>query len=207
MNFQDFSQKLQIRLEQPLPGRDIQLAMMARPSRPPDWFRRKDFVPAAVLFLLFPRNDDVYFLLTQRTERVQHHKGQVSLPGGAREPDENLADTALRETREELGIDPQTVSILGQLTPLPVPVTGFMVYPFMAFTSTPPTLSPAPEEVARVFSVPLAELLDDSRIHHETRSFDGIDYRVPYFQFSGVKVWGATSMILAEAKQILQECR
>jgi len=138
MDLDTLSQKLKSRLAQPLPGAAVQQQMMARPQRPVVWPDYPGFTPAAVLILFFPAEDGVYFYLTQRTEQVQHHKGQVSLPGGAWEPGESLEATALRETREEMGIPESEVTILGSLSQLPVPVTGFMIHPFVGIISREP---------------------------------------------------------------------
>jgi len=200
------SQKLRSRLTQPLPGIDFQRRMMAQAKIPIKWPKRDTFMPAAVLILLFPSGNDIYFYLTKRTERVQHHKGQVSLPGGAQEPDESLGNTALRETREEIGIPEEAVTLLGPLSPLPVPVTGFMVLPFIGTAEQEMETNHAEEEVAKVFKVPLLDLLDDSRLETEARIIQDTPYQIPFFHFDQVKVWGATSMILGELKQVLKEC-
>ena len=144
-------------------------------------------------------------MLTERTQTVEHHRGQISLPGGAQEPDENLSDTALRETEEELGILVDNIKILGALTPLFVSITGFMIYPFIGVTTVPLNVIPEPSEVAAVFSVNMNDLINDTNMKTESRILRGYDVDIPYFSLSGHKVWGATAMILSEFKAILKE--
>ena len=95
--------------------------------------------PAAVLILLFPFEDEIQFFLTKRTEDVEHHKGQISLPGGIRENNESLHETALRETKEEVGIDSTKIIISGSLTPFFIPVTGYIVHPFIGWCKEKPS--------------------------------------------------------------------
>ncbi|MFQ6614906.1 MAG: NUDIX hydrolase [Fidelibacterota bacterium] len=206
MDIITLSQKLQDRLTKPLPGEEFQQTMLARPRSDLSWLKRDVFHPAAVLILFFPHRTGIRFFLTQRTTLVQHHKGQVSLPGGAWESGETLEETALRETEEEMGIPRKGVTLLGPLSPLPVPVTGFMIHPFVGVSTGEPVTNHAVDEVARIFKISLTELLDDSRVETEVRMIRGTPFQVPFFHFDEVKVWGATSMILAELKQALVEC-
>ncbi len=206
MDIVALSKKLKYRLAQPLPGKDVQRIMMTRPQRPVVWPNHHSFTPAAVLILFFPTQNGIHFFLTERTEHVQHHKGQVSLPGGAWEPGESLEATALRETREEMGIPESEITLVGALSTLPVPITGFTIHPFVGIASHEPMTQHAREEVARIIKVPLDALLDDHRVKTEDRVFRDTPFQVPYFHFDTVKVWGATSMILSELKQVLKEC-
>jgi 8-oxo-dGTP pyrophosphatase MutT (NUDIX family) len=193
-------------LRLPLPGRAAQLTMAVQP-RPGD---RPDLPPAspheaAVLILLYNRRGEWVLPLTHRTETVQRHKGQVSLPGGAREPqDPSLADTAVRETCEELGIREDIVEVIGALTPLYIPVSGFCVHPHVAYTERAPVFHPRSEEVAEVLEVRLWRLLDPNTRGEEIRVRDGQRYRVPFYQLQHHQVWGATAMILGEFVALLR---
>ncbi|RKZ12339.1 CoA pyrophosphatase, partial [bacterium] len=132
-----------------------------------------------------------------------HHAGQVSLPGGAVEPGESFDKAALREAREEVGIDPDTVRLLGALSPLHVPVSRFVVHPWVGVTDTHPQFRPEKGEVARVLEVPVEDLCDPGRLAVERRTFRSGEMDVPFFKLDGEKVWGATGIILAEFLSLL----
>ena len=158
--------------------------------------------PAAVLLLLFPDNKKICFYLTKRTEKLKYHKGQISLPGGSNEKGESLLETALRETEEEIGVNKNEISILGQITPLFIPVTGFMMTPFIGFTSKEPIIKLDLMEVEELFSVNILDLINnDKLITH--RQLNGRDVTIPYFNLNNQQVWGATSMVLSEFKDML----
>lgn len=194
-------------LAAPRPGFAAQARMspQPRPGAIPPPPPRHPPKEAGVLVLLYPKNDELYFVLTRRTETVAMHKGQVSLPGGAREGTERLDETARRETSEELGIDPTNIEILGPpLTPLYIPVSGFWVTAFVGYWGDKPRFVPEPEEVIELIQTPLAALLDESSIEEEVWEIRGERVRVPFFLLRGHKVWGATAMMLSEFAAMLQ---
>jgi len=198
-------QTVRTALQLPLPGRAAQLTMAVRP-RPGDRPDLPDPCPneGAVLLLLYERQDLLVLPLTRRTQTVETHKGQVSLPGGAREPqDHSFAETALRETCEELGIPEATVEVLGALTPLYIPPSRFCVYPYVGHASHVYPLRPDPNEVAEVIEVPLEHLLDPTTRQVEIHFRDEERFQVPIYQVASQKVWGATAMILAEFLALL----
>ena len=127
---------------------DVERRLAARPPLPPESpgaARR-----AAVLVPLFVRDRMLWVVFTRRTETVEHHRGQISFPGGAEEPgDENLIGTAVRETEEELGIRPEDVRLLGSLSPI-VTITDFYVAPFVGAIPQPYLFAPAESEIARL---------------------------------------------------------
>lgn len=189
------------------PGHLAQQKMMARP-RPgspgfiwPDTRRHS----AAVLLLLYEKRGRLYLPLTLRTGTVLHHRGQVSLPGGAREGRESLTETALRETCEELGIPALQMTIIGRLTPLHIPVSGFRTTPFVAHSPQRPDFHPQPSEVREVIEAPLAALLDPASVREEDWTIRDRPVHVPFFQVGPHKVWGATAMILAEFVEMLRD--
>lgn len=203
---QNFIQELQCRLKFSLPGLEAHDRLRTKPRDTTIFPNRdKDAIDSAVLILLFPDNEDFHFILTGRTETVEHHKGQISLPGGVRENQETLVTTALRETEEEIGVQRKDIAILGELTPLHTLVSGFMIHPFVGSLENRPEPNPHVEEVSSVHSVSLSELLEDSRTVSEKRTFNGIPVEVPFYQFDSVQVWGATSMILSEFKEIVKQ--
>jgi 8-oxo-dGTP pyrophosphatase MutT (NUDIX family) len=191
----------------PLPGLSAQLEMAPayRAEILQDRTPPRDPKEAGVLILFYPHNDQLYFPLTRRTDTVESHKGQVSLPGGAREGDESLQATALRETCEELNVCPDTWDVLGRLTPLYIPPSGFRISPFVAYTSTRPTFALDPIEVAELIETPLALLLAPSTVVREEWTLHGTRVAVPFFHICGHKVWGATAMVLSELVTLLRE--
>jgi len=153
---------------------------------------------AAALLLLYPGADGPAIALTVRASGLARHAGQISLPGGAADPGETLAETALREAKEEIGVDPSSVQILGELTPVYVLVSGFTLHPVVGVTHERPSFDPSTGEVAEILEVSLDHLRDASRIRRGTRIREGVAVEYPYFDLLGHQVWGATAMILGE---------
>jgi 8-oxo-dGTP pyrophosphatase MutT (NUDIX family) len=189
----------------PLPGIPAQLAMSPEPrAGHKAYFEVEDSCrKAGVLVLLYPKHGQLTVLLTRRTESVNHHRGQISLPGGEQHPGESLEATALRETVEELGLDLTAVRVLGRLTPLFIPPSNYCIYPTVAAIPGPPTFRAAPEEVAEVIEAPVDHLADPANRRREIRPYGGRDVDVPFFEFAGHKIWGATAMVLAELLALL----
>ncbi len=155
--------------------------------------------PAAALLLLYPQADDLWLPLTARSGRLPLHRGEVSLPGGATDPEDSGPEmTALREAHEEVGLDPAVVEVLGRLTPFYIPPSNFMLTPVVGFTPEPPALQANPQEVDAVFSVPLGRLLDPATVVEEEWTLREMRVRVPFFALEGYKVWGATAILLSE---------
>ena len=173
---------------------------------------------AAVLMLLYPRDPDgqgselpgnLHLILMRRPDYDGVHAGQISLPGGRRETvDTSLAQTALREAHEEVGVAPETVRLLGALSPFFVFVSNHNVHPYVGYAARRPDFVPCPEEVAGLVEVPLAQLLDPAHRREEVRDLRrwGAS-RVPYFDLAGERVWGATAMMLSELVALLEEVR
>ena len=158
--------------------------------------------------MLVPGRAGLYFFLTRRTETVENHKGQVSLPGGAQEAGESLEETALRETCEELSVDPASVQIIGgPLTPVYIPVSGFRATAFVAFTPRRPQVRPEPGEVIEIIEAPLELIVDEKSIVEEEWEVRGRQAIVPFFNVNGHKVWGATAMVLGEFAEMLRQVR
>ena len=154
----------------------------------------------SVLILLYCQHDELYLVLTRRRDDMRSHAGQISFPGGKREPDEPLATTALRETDEEIGVPAFQLTILGQLTPIYIMPSDFEVHPFVAWHTNGkrPIFRPAVTEVAEIIEAPLNHLLDPSTRREEMWQLRGRDLLVPFFHIGSHKVWGATAMMMSE---------
>ncbi len=188
------------RLAGTLPGPVAQMKMA--PVRP-DAVERlsvqgRDCREAGVLALLTPLAGEAHLLMTVRRDHLAAHAGQVSFPGGRRERDEELHQTALRETHEEVGIEPGDVDLLGRLTPLYVPPSNYCVYPFVGTTREEPALLLQSDEVARIVHVPLRALQDAASLRREEWIVRGERMLVPHFDIDGLTVWGATAMMVSE---------
>jgi 8-oxo-dGTP pyrophosphatase MutT (NUDIX family) len=158
-----------------------------------------DFRPAAVLIALFVREDTLHVVLTKRTDNVRTHQGQVSFPGGSFEAaDGTLERTALREAHEEVGLDPDHVTVLGVLDDLPTFVSGFQVRPFVAEIPHPYEFVHDVTEVDHVFSPPLEIFADPTRRREEVRERDGREFVMTSYDVDGNVVWGATARMLEQ---------
>ena len=154
---------------------------------------------ASVLLLLWRQDEALRFVLTRRAQGLRGHSGQVSLPGGRREPgDADAAATALRETREELGIAEGAVRPLGWLGEIYIPPSDFVVRPLVGALDAAPRFRPCAAEVAEVLCVPLAQLFEGERKRVSLRRAQGRDARIPWYALEGHMVWGATAMLLSE---------
>lgn len=159
---------------------------------------------AAVLVPLFVREDTVHVVLTKRTDNVRTHQGQVSFPGGAWEPgDRSLADTALREAHEEVGLSPEDVEIIGVLEDIPTAVSGFIVRPFVSAIPHPYEFVQDIAEVAGLLSPRLDIFADASRRRETIRERDGVRYPIYYYEVDGEMVWGATARMLVALTDLL----
>ena len=157
---------------------------------------------AAVLMPVFEWEDEYHFLLTRRTEEVQTHKGQISFPGGMREPNEELVKTALRETFEEVGIEEDRIEILGRFHDYRS-VTGYRVTPFAGFIRGPFTTRHQIREVAEVLQVPIRIFLDPSRLRIEKSPYRDYEPDVYFYSYGTHQIWGLTARIIKEFLEAL----
>jgi len=161
---------------------------------------------AAVLMLFYPREELTYLALILRPTYEGVHSGQVALPGGkVEEFDKNYESAALRETWEEIGVKSDLVDVLKQFTKVYIPPSNFWVHPFMGWAKTKPDFVRQEEEVAEVIEVPIAQLLDESKVISKKLSTSYAEnIEVPSFELNGYVVWGATAMMLSELKMFLK---
>ncbi len=189
-------------LKGPLPGWTGQQPMAPEYRQNIDHKRliQRDHREGSVLVLLYSGADKtLHFVLTRRPTYSGVHSGQISLPGGKREPNEGLSETALRETFEEIGVARKSLRLLGQLSSLYIPPSNFMVYPFVAFAERHPAFHPDPVEVAELIETPLSLILDHSEPYYQMMAHTRLgQIPIPYYDVYGHVVWGATAMILSE---------
>ena len=203
-NKPEFIRLLENNLKSELPGEKAHDIMRTGPKLPKAAeYLTKPPIPSAVLILLFPKRDTFNFILTLRSKKVETHKGQISLPGGVQEENESLAETALREANEEIGVLPEIVEIIGKLSTIYVPYSGFKIYPYVGWTKSIPNLKASAEEVEKIIFASITELLNNNNQRKKSTVLRGIPVTMPYFNLNNEKVWGATSMILSEFKQLI----
>jgi 8-oxo-dGTP pyrophosphatase MutT (NUDIX family) len=158
---------------------------------------------AAGLLLVFPHAGRAHVVLTVRAGSLERHGGQVSLPGGVVEPGEAMAHAALREAHEEIAVPADAVHVIGALTPIDIPVSGFRLHPMVGVSHGRPDFAPAHGEVARILEVPIDELMAPGAVVAMRRDRDGQRVDAPAFRVAGEDIWGATAMVLAEFLAVL----
>ena len=201
----EFIYKVQNNLSSKLPGKKVHDIMRTGPKIPNVVkYINKPPIPSAVLILLYPKNDTFNFILTLRSNKVESHKGQISLPGGVQEKGESLEQTALRETNEEIGVLPEIIELLGNLSTIYIPFSGFNIYPYVGWAESVPYLQASEHEVEKIIEVSVDELIDDNNQRKKNTTLRGLPVKMPYFNLNNEIVWGATSMILSEFKEIIK---
>jgi 8-oxo-dGTP pyrophosphatase MutT (NUDIX family) len=179
-------------------GMDVLLRLKARLAAhaprdlPPNPHRR-----AAVLVPFFVSGGIPCLMLTKRTEDVEHHKGQISFPGGRHEAqDPDLLATAMRETREEIGIPPDAIDVWGRLDEVETVVSGFAITPFVGFLPSPVDAHPNPAEIEAVVAAPFRFFMDPTNLRVERVMRDGREYDLLYYDYAPHVIWGVTARII-----------
>lgn len=209
IDFQLLESILNQRLTKPLPG-IIAHEIMVPPTRKASLhspFPVNNVKLSAVLILMYPNSDTLNFVLIKRAHYDGVHSGQIALPGGQYEnSDKDLKFTALRESQEEVGIDIESVSIVGKLSEIYIPPSNFRVQPFIGFYPGKPGFNVDGIETIRTIEVSFKDFLNPMlRTEKKVVSRDGREIKVPCFYLNGEIVWGATAMILSEFQMILNE--
>lgn len=195
---------LEQQFSKPLPGRVSHEKMIPTfPLKAFEYFSSSDNLKqAAVLILLYEDNSKIKTVLIERTPDPGPHSGQIAFPGGRRETyDKDLIDTAIREAEEEVGVKIERENVIGSLTPVQIPVSGYSVLPVLATIDQKPTFTPCQDEVNKIFEVELTGFL--SSFTNKEIVARGYDISAPCFMIGETVVWGATAMVLNELKEIL----
>jgi 8-oxo-dGTP pyrophosphatase MutT (NUDIX family) len=200
---EEFITELSILLTRELPGAEAQYKMAPELRLEEEHARFKN---AAVLILLYKKNDQLFTLLMKRPEYKGPHSNQISFPGGKLEKgDRDLRHTALRETQEETGIDISLIQVLGELSPLDIPVSRIEVLPVVGYYPGVPSFKPDPSEVQYLIEAPLSDFLNPDTTQEKIKTILCKLVRVPYYNIDGNQVWGATAMILSEFLEIVRK--
>jgi len=161
--------------------------------------------PAAVLIPLFYKEDHMHILLTQRSEQVIHHKGQICFPGGSyQSSDDTLRQTALRETEEEIGLLPKYVEVLGELDDSSTITSRYVISPFVAFIPYPYPFRPNYDEIKQIISIPLSELTNEIPYHQPYPDSDRQSPSSYRYYYREHVIWGVTARILNQLIDLLE---
>ena len=165
----------------------------------------KELKPSAVLIPIFCKEGDYHILFIKRSQEVDFHKGQSAFPGGNSEPsDSNLLQTALREAKEEIGLEAKDAEIVGELDDCPTLTSGYVISPFVAFIPYPYPFQLDGKEVAELFSVPLSALMDESNFRQDY--YPTGDKAAPGYAYEYEEriIWGATARIVKQFIELLR---
>jgi 8-oxo-dGTP pyrophosphatase MutT (NUDIX family) len=156
-----------------------------------------NLITSAVLVPIYYKKGQYYILFTKRTDRVKTHKGQISFPGGAHHKvDKTLVDTALRESAEEIGLDPGRVNVLGELDDVSTETSNYVISPFVALIPYPYQFKFEASEVDEMIEAPISVLLDKECVRQETMVLRGKTLKLYVYNYQGRIIWGATAQIL-----------
>lgn len=165
----------------------------------------RSLTEAAVLIPIFYKDGEYHILFTQRSNQVPYHKGQISFPGGGRhKSDRSLLDTALRETWEEIGLEPADAEILGGLDEARTATSGFVVSPFVAFIPYPYEFKVSHDEIDEIFDVPISALLYKANVKEDRYAVGNKVSSTYSYEYAGRVIWGATAGILRQFLEIWQ---
>ena len=203
-----FIKQLQDRLTGALPGAEAQYRM-AHGSRKGLYGHPENAKKAGVLALFYPKAQDWHLVFIERvSNHKDRHSGQISFPGGRFEPaDGHLGNTALREAEEEIGIAQKDVQVLGALSQLYIPVSNFLVHPYVGFIDYTPNFQPEVSEVANILETPFKAFLQKENVAKKAIQLPGnlVLKDVPHFSVANKVIWGATAMMMSELVVLAEE--
>ncbi len=211
--FEEFVKKVSIEISRELPGFSAQKLMAPLGRQPFSEYITREPKKSAVLILLYPQQEpfEIKTVFIQRPDNEGgSHAGQVSFPGGGMDgSDKDLSETALREAEEEIGVDRQSVSLLGALTPLYIPVSNYMVHPFVGAVANAPSFNIQPAEVKGLLEVRVNDLVSGiyTRTTERFIRIRNTKMEVPCYDISGEIIWGATAMIVSEFSEIMRRIK
>lgn len=191
-------------LQKPLPGKDAQINMLPNGRELIEAGNDPSVITSAVLILIYPENDELFFCLTKRNSNLKHHPGQISFPGGRCELHEkDPSKTALRETEEEIGVPQNQIQLLGKLTEVFVIVSNFNIHPYIGYCAKKPNFIINHKEVEELIELPLHSIFPKEN-HTERKMETRLgNITVPCYLINEHVIWGATSMMIAELEAIL----
>lgn len=204
--YSELLQHIRQSLEGQLPG-DKSHRKMTPPGRRlrPDLKEVGKIRYSSVLLLLFPYKGKLFTCLTKRNTNMKNHPGQISFPGGKIEEGESPELTAMREAQEEVGISPLDVELLGMLSELYIPVSGFIIFPYVGWLDYKPDFVLNEDEAEQIILFPIEDFLQKDQICYTEMDTVRGRLKVPYYPHEGQIIWGATAMILTEFLDILKE--
>ena len=192
----------------PLPGKQAHRELAPYRNEIELDFKNKNPKIASTLLLIYPKDGETFFCLIERQEYEGTHSNQISFPGGKNESGESMKETALRETMEEIGVDPVSINIIGELSQVFVPPSNFLIHPFVGYCDFTPDFKANEREVKRIIEVNIKALFKKDVIKVKKMSFKkssgNVNFEVPYLDLNNKIVWGATSVILNEFRRMLQ---
>jgi 8-oxo-dGTP pyrophosphatase MutT (NUDIX family) len=183
---------------------EVRAAVTGHPDLPPIGHGDEEGPNSAVLAAVWDEDGEARVLLTRRTAWLRSHSGQVAFPGGRVEPGETLVEAALRESHEEVGLDPASVEVVGRLSRMHTISSGAGIHPFVGVVrGGRPATAANPDEVDRVFDVAVGELMADGVFHEEIWGIADTERSIYFFDLAGETVWGATARMLYELLLLL----
>lgn len=206
-NFTTFIEKLTLRLQEPLPGKQAH-DKMASDSRlklkfPSPGERTRE---SAVLILFYPSQNKIFLPLILRPQYDGVHGGQMAFAGGrAEKEDESLVRTALREAQEEIGVRLTDIKVIGQLTKLFIPPSNFFVQPVVGYMTHKPDFYPDAREVDKVIEITLEDMTNPAIKGRKILNVRGVEIDAPFYEIHGNTVWGATAMMISELLMVIDE--
>ncbi len=206
MDKEQFKLALSQKLKAGLPGYEAQ-RLMEPPMRNTFELDSSKAKKAATVLILYFEEEWKFILIRRSSHPLDKHKGQIGFPGGSIEKGEKANDAAIREANEEIGISSDKFELVGKLSDLFIPVSNFLVMPYVAFGEVKiDELIKEEAEVDEIISIKLNDLLDSNRVQKKSmRMANGMNINdIPYFDIDGLEIWGATAMMLSEFREIVK---